>query len=322
MALVDAIWLTEADVVALLNLPESITVLESALRWEAQGGAHAMAKTHVAWDGGNTLHALGATLPQSGFAGTKTWAHTRSGAAPLLVLFDSGSGALRAVIEAFALGQLRTAGISAVATRWLALPDAGEMAMIGTGKQALAQVAAVAAVRRLRRVRVFSPTAEHRVRFAQRVRDEIQLEVSVADGVAAAVESSPIITLATRATTPFLSAAMVDRGSHINAVGAITPERAEVEQSLFPRCSRVVADSVAAAKHLSRELMDAYSTSARWDEVTPLSAVVSTGHGRPANADLTLFKAMGTGLRSRQSPRSRPPHPGAAAPGAAVAMSA
>jgi alanine dehydrogenase len=93
--------------------------------------------------GGNNLHAIGAAYPQEGIAGTKTWAHTSGGACPLLILFSAETGNLLAIIEAFALGQMRTGGISGVATQWLAAPHADVLGLIGTGKQALAQLAAV-----------------------------------------------------------------------------------------------------------------------------------------------------------------------------------
>src|SRR5437870_352759 len=134
------LWITEADVVAAIDMAGAIAALENGLRAEARGTGHNLDKTHVAWKGG-TLHAIGAVFPSEGFAGTKTWAHTEGGASPLLVLFDSGSGALKAVIEAFALGQLRTGAASGVATRWLARSDADELALVGTGKQALSQAA-------------------------------------------------------------------------------------------------------------------------------------------------------------------------------------
>ena len=85
-----------------------------------------MIKTHVEW-GGSTLHAIGAVFPKMGICGTKTWTHTAGGATPLLILFDSDNGSLQAVIEAFALGQMRTAAASGVATRWLARPDADSL---------------------------------------------------------------------------------------------------------------------------------------------------------------------------------------------------
>ena len=69
------------------------------------------------------------------------------------------------MIEAGLLGSLRTSGIAGLATRWMARPDADEMALIGTGHQSLMQVVAVAAVRPLKRLRVFSPTEANRKAF-------------------------------------------------------------------------------------------------------------------------------------------------------------
>src|SRR5207237_9652086 len=118
------------------------------------------------------LKAIGAVFANEQFAGTKTLAHTKGGATPLLILFDSESGALKAIIEAFALGQMRTASASGVATDLLAPKDADDFAIIGTGKQAITQVAAIIAVRPVKRLRVFGPNEERRERFVARVKEE------------------------------------------------------------------------------------------------------------------------------------------------------
>src|SRR5436190_349793 len=81
----DPIWISDAEVVELLDLREAIEALERGLRREAQGDACNMVKTHVAW-GHNNLHAIGAVFPGDKLAGTKTWAHTEGGATPLLIL--------------------------------------------------------------------------------------------------------------------------------------------------------------------------------------------------------------------------------------------
>src|SRR2546429_8590045 len=159
------LWISEAEVVAMMDLGQAIEALEKGLLTEAQGDAVNMTKTHVAWGNGSTLHAIGAVYPKDGFAGTKTWSHTESGATPLLILFDSEDGSLKAIIEAFALGQMRTASASGVATRWLAREDADEFAIIGTGKQAITQVAAIVAVRPIKRIRVFGRNEERRAQF-------------------------------------------------------------------------------------------------------------------------------------------------------------
>src|SRR6266542_3564031 len=93
------LWISEADVVSLMNLGEAINVLERGLLAEARGDAQNMVKTHATWDKGSTLHAIGAVFAKDGFAGTKTWAHTEGGATPLLILFDSDNGSLKALMN-------------------------------------------------------------------------------------------------------------------------------------------------------------------------------------------------------------------------------
>jgi alanine dehydrogenase len=293
----EAVWITEAEVVDLLDLPEAVTALERGLSLEAAGQARNMVKTHLSWAPKHDLHAIGASLEGDGLVGTKTWCHTPGGATPLLLLFHAADGALAAVIEAFALGQMRTSGISAVATDRLAAPDASHLGIAGTGKQALGQVAAVAAVRSIEHVAVYGRDAERRQRFAALVESELDIAASAVGSVAEMVDGASVLTLVTRADAPFLAAGMPVAGTHINAVGAIAPDRIEFEPALLDRCAVVAADSPAQAQRLSRELMDHYGPPGpAWEAVTPLSALVAAAAGRPDGADLTLFKALGAGI--------------------------
>jgi len=291
----EALWISEAEVAALLDMRAAIDAVERGLAAEAAGSAQPMLKTHVQWGTANTLHALGAAWPAAGMVGAKTWAHTSGGATPLLVLFDADSGALRAVIEAFVLGQLRTAAVSGVATRQLAAQTARELAIIGAGKQAMGQVAAVLAVRPLTSVRVFSPTPTRREAFAARLREVFGVPAQAAGSIAEAVAGAPIVTLVTRAREPFLHADMLARGAHVNAIGAITPERVEFSGDIFARCAVVAADSVPAVQRLSCEFRDHYGAG-DWSAVVPLSRLVADPPPRRSELDLTLFKAMGTGV--------------------------
>jgi ornithine cyclodeaminase len=292
------LWLREAEVVELLALDEAIDALESGLRVEGRGGAEGMPKTHVALPGGGGLHALGASDASAGFAGTKTWAHTASGATPLLAIWSSATGALEAVVEAFALGQMRTGAMTGLATRWLARGDADELAQIGTGKQARTQVAAVAAVRRLRRVRVYSPTRAHREAFADELRAEAHgFEVVACDSLERALDGASIATVATRARAPFVFSRALAAGAHLNAIGAITAERAELAQDVLPRCTLIAVDVLAAARELSAELIGYHGRDpAAWSQVRELAQLIANDERRPPGADLTLFKALGSGV--------------------------
>jgi ornithine cyclodeaminase len=290
------LWITEADVVGLMHLPAAIVALEEGLKLEAAGAAQNMAKTHATFGKGDTLHAIGATFEGAGFVGTKTWAHTEGGATPLLILWDAHTGALKAIIEAFALGQMRTGAMSGVATKWMAAPDADDFALIGTGKQAMTQLAAVAAVRPLQRVRVFGRDAEKRGRFAAAALKH-GFPVREATSVAEAVEGATIVTLVTRARSPILNAAMLSRSTHLNAIGAIVPEREEFSQDLFPRVGLVAADDVGTTRKLSKEFRDFYGQSDEaWRTVVPISRLVARGEPRPKDCDISIFKAMGMGI--------------------------
>ena len=213
------------------------------------------------------------------------------------MLFDTGDGRLLAVIEAFALGQLRTGAISGIATHRLARADAAVLGIVGAGRQAMAQVAAVVAARPIREVRVFSLHAESREALARRVQEELGVRAVAADGLEGATASADVVTLVTRATEPFLRDPHLAPGTHVNAVGAITLDRAEFDPALLGRCDVIACDSVSQARALSRELREHFGPDdAAWDPVRSLAELVAGGHTRPEHADLTLFKAMGTGI--------------------------
>jgi alanine dehydrogenase len=288
----DPLWISESEVVALLDLKEAIAALEDALRKEATGDAQNMTKTLLQY-GKSNLHAIGGKLGD--LVGTKTWTHTPGGTCPLLLLWSATDGALVAVIEAFALGNMRTGGISGVAADWMAKPDAKVFGLIGTGKQALAQAATMLAVRPIERLQVYSPRAESRSAFAAKAREELGIEVVECGSAADACRGAHIVTLVTRSAQPFLSAQMLERGTHLNAVGAIAPDREEFAQDVFDRATLVAVDNLPGVQQLSRELMTRYG-SRGWDGVLPLSHLIAAGRRREAHDDVTLFKAMGMGI--------------------------
>lgn len=290
-------WISEHDVVSVLDLGVALEALRAGFAQEGTGTATALDKTLLGYGDHATLHALGAAFPAAGYAGTKVWTHTPGGADPVLVMFDVRNGAVAAVIEAFALGQLRTSGTAALATDLLARPDATVMAVVGTGKQALPQLAAVAQVRALTEVRAYSPTPAHREQFARRAEDELGLACRPAASVEEAVAGADVVTLVTRATEPVLTEAMVEPGVHVNAVGAIDLERRELEPSILGRCAAVVTDSLPQVRALSSELREHHGDDdASWATVRTLGEVVAKGLGTRGPEDVTLFKGMGSGI--------------------------
>jgi ornithine cyclodeaminase len=288
------IWITEQDVVSLVNLDDAIVALE---RMASDPAAFNLPKALGSFDDGSSMHALGSAAPGLGFAGFKTWVHTKRGATAVYALFDSHRGAVRAMIEAGALGQLRTSAMTGLGTRWLAAPGVDDMGLIGTGFQALTQVAAVNAVRPLKRVRVFSPTADKRQAFTELLRRRFDAEIVEAQSAAEAAADAPIVTIVTRAREPFFSAAMLAQGAHLNAVGAILPTHAEFHQDVFDRVGSIAVDDLSNVQKTSREFIERFGSGRGWDSVRPIGDIIRSGKpARPIGGDVSLFKSVGMGL--------------------------
>jgi len=177
----------------------------------------------------------------------------------------------------------------------MARKDAKVMGIAGTGKQALAQVGTMLAVRPIERLQIYSPRPESREEFAKKVREEFGVETATCASMVDACKGAQIVTLVTRAAQPFVSASMLEKGAHLNAVGAIAPDREEFAQDVFDRATRVAVDNLPGVQQLSREFMTRYA-SRGWSEVVPLAKLIASGRKRSDADDLTLFKAMGMGI--------------------------
>ena len=122
-------------------------------------------------------------------------------------LFRAGTGEMAALVEADALGQIRTGAASGVATKYLANSDARSAGIIGTGYQARTQLEAVAAVRRLDRVRAYGRDAERRAKFCREMSARIGVPVEPATSCEEVVRGADIVAAATLATQIVLEGA-------------------------------------------------------------------------------------------------------------------
>src|SRR5213075_39941 len=117
---------------------------------------------------------------------------------------------------------MRTAAVSAAATKLLAARDAKVLAILGSGVQARSHVEALRLVRRFQEIRVWSPTREHAERFAK----EIDAKAMPAED---AVRGADVIVTATNSKTPILHGAWLKPGCHVNAIGACRPDWRELD---------------------------------------------------------------------------------------------
>lgn len=287
-------WITEQQVHERVSILDAIESVTRSITREVDGTARNIPKTMTTWEPASSAHALGAYDEGAGLVAFKTWVNTPAGASALMTLFDATTGTPRAVLEAGALGSLRTAAVSGLATRLMSAPDASELALIGSGRQALGQVAAVCAVRPITRVRVWSRSENSRTGFAATVRENLGIDAVATPTLAEAVDGAPIVTLITRATEPFLPRGLLSPGTHLNAVGAILPGNAEFDPALLADADLTVVDSIANARRSSRELTEYYGED--WARVKTLGDLLTGAVVRPLHPALTIFKGLGMGL--------------------------
>lgn len=294
-----AIWLSEEAVTSLVSLGDTISALEDSVRQLGHGSAFNIPKALGSYSDASSMHSLGSAMVTAGYCGYKNWVNTPNGAKAVFILFDANEGKLLAVMEANCLGKMRTSAITGLGTKWVAPEVASDMALIGSGRQAFAQVAAINLVRPLERIRIWSPTPERRQAFCRSLAEQFDFEVREANTIDEATEGAPIVTTVTRAREPFLRSRMLARGAHLNAVGSILPSSAEINQDVFERVGFIAVDDVPNARKASRELIDYFDKGAGggdWERVRPLGTVVAEGLTPPADCDITLFKAMGMGI--------------------------
>lgn len=294
LPVLDVPFISGDEVGRVLDIGSAIEVLSRAFAEQSSGQAESMPRAHLEL-GDAILHAVGGRVAD--VAGTKTWLYTPAGARPILILFSLADGSIIAMVEAFAFGQMRTAGVAGVATKLLARPDASTLALLGTGRQAFSQARAVATVRKLEQVRCYGRDPERRAALAARLERELGIPVEQFDDADRAVAGADIITTITRSPVPVLRGAAVAAGAHINAMGSVVPTRREIDVDLVDRASRVVVDSLEQAGRDAGELLAA-EAAGRFDltDMTSLAQVAGgDGAGRDAD-EITLFKSLGVGL--------------------------
>jgi ornithine cyclodeaminase len=295
--------LSETDVRHLLSMDDLIQSMESALAEFSLGRTAQPLRTVIDVGPGHAFFGvMPAFMPATGALGTKLVTVFGSNAViglpshlATILLMDSTTGELLAVMDGRYITEARTAAVSAVSVRLLAREDAGVLAILGSGVQARSHLRALSHVRALREVRVWSPSASHRREFADTMHREIAVPIAAASSAEDAVRGADLIVAATAAREPVLKSEWVADGAHIAAVGACRPDERELDTALVAR-ARVFVDSrtgaLAEAGDLLRPIREgAFDGNHIAGELGQLAA--GSVAGRRTADEVTLFKSLG-----------------------------
>ena len=290
------IYLTETDVGRLVTVKDAIATLEALFATWGQPSTSNLPRQRARLAGG-AFNLMGAAYGAKGVHGLKAYAGVK-GAQFHTLLYSSLDGKLKAMIEADLFGQMRTGAASGVATKLLANAHAHTLAVIGTGKQSRAQIAAVCAVRPITRVKVFSRTAEHREAYARSVEKELGVEVLPASSAQACVAEADVVVTITKSAAPVCRAQWLAEGVHVNVAGANSDDRREVDGETVLRAAVKATDHVEQAKVEAGEFRELVATGKlAWSAIRELGEFITgKATGRTSPSDLTLFKSLGIAL--------------------------
>jgi ornithine cyclodeaminase/alanine dehydrogenase-like protein (mu-crystallin family) len=211
-----------------------------------------------------------------------------------VTLFDGATGQPTAILDASAITAIRTAAVSAVATRLLAAEDARRLAILGAGVQAAAHLEAMLAVRPFDRVSIYSRTRERAERLAREAAGRVTVEV--ADDAERAVRDAQVVVTATSSREPVLRHGWLAAGAHVNAMGASAPAFRELDTATLAAAA-LFADSRESLEHEAGEFQLAVREGAiaGLDHVRAELGEVAAGlhPGRTDPDELTVFRSLG-----------------------------
>lgn len=300
--------INEHEVSDLLTMRECISVMEEALTNLARGEGHNPLRSIVRAPGASGFLGL---MPAYGTAGAKSYyalkeiclfpgnpargLDTHLGA----VLLHSGeTGELLAAANASAITAIRTAAVSALATKLLARDNAATLAILGAGVQAKSHLEAIPLVRDIGAIRICS-----RSRAKAEALAATDSRAKVFDNVEDTVRDADIIVTATSSKEPVLRREWVADGVHINAVGSSVANSRELDSATIAAASLFVDRRESTVNESGDYLMALRDGAIREGHIRAEIGEILLGkaRGRASDDEITLFKSLGIAVEDLAS---------------------
>jgi ornithine cyclodeaminase len=295
--------INDREVERLLPMAECIEVMAGALATLGRGDAVLPLRSMV-WlpDRRGLLGLMPAVLGEPACMGLKvvtvmpgnhgTEYDSHQGA---VLLFECERGSLLAVADGSAITAIRTAAVSGLATRLLSRPEAGDLAILGSGVQAATHLEAMKSVRPLRRVRVWSRDPAHARAFAQREALRHGRVVEAVADVAGAVRDADLVCTVTASREPVLRGEWLAPGAHVNAVGASLATARELDAEAVARARLFVDRRESAENEAGDYLIALREGRIGKDHIQGEIGDLLLGRveGRRSAQEITLFKSLG-----------------------------
>lgn len=283
-------FITEKEVMDNFDMSTAISAMKDAFTeyYKGEAGADSRQRT---LSGTSVLNTMPAFMNKYNITGLKTYIGTKSGARFVVLLFDSNSNELIALIEANRLGQVRTGAVTALATSILH-KNCVNFALIGSGYQAETQLEGILTVSDPEEIRVYSKTPAHSKEFADTMSKKFGRDIKFSEELRTVLRDADVISSITSTHEPILTDLSFLENYHLNLAGSNVLHRREASESVIGGADLVVVEHLEQAFRESSEITDFVESGGKPVE---LKTVV----GEPEDYSTrkrTIFKSMGIGL--------------------------
>lgn len=317
-----ALLIQAEDLKGLLSVEEAISAVEQGFREQGERPTFSLPRTRMLHEdrrltihpgGCPSLEVAGVFIHYERFTYTQQAQHYAGAGKRVYVAYHSETAELLAIVigslplfdfdseeDSFAT---ETALTSAVGTKYLARPDAGIMALYGTGRQARRHLITMCAIRPIRKVRVYSRDPNHRRDFCESMRRHTQAELEAVDRPEKAATGADLIVCATGSNVPVLFGDWLGPGAHVTSIvgsnkellaeGLVSKPRREIDDEVVRRSDVMVATLLEQAKQDQQgDFVEPISKGIlQWEKIRELGSLVAGKvQGRTDPAQITLFK--------------------------------
>ncbi|MBO9378848.1 ornithine cyclodeaminase family protein [Sphingomonas histidinilytica] len=212
------------------------------------------------------------------------------------ILYDAATGEQLAIMDGNVITGRRTVATSALAGRMLARPESSKLLVLGAGRIGSLVPYAYRAVLPIDEVAIWSPVPEEARLLVDRLRGD-GIAANVVDDLATAVHEADVVSAATLATEPVIKGKWIKPGTHVDLIGAFTPAMRESDDETVRKAS-IYVDTMEALHEpgdIVQPLRDGVISK---DSIQGSLADLArkTVNARTSDSEITLFKAVGSGL--------------------------
>jgi ornithine cyclodeaminase/alanine dehydrogenase-like protein (mu-crystallin family) len=296
------IYITGEQVMELLDMESCIKLMSETLSALSKGEATQVLRTAMKLQERNILGLMPSAINSKNIAGTKIitiFPENFNKGLPshqgVVIVFETETGSLKALVEGEAITAIRTAAVSAVATDMLSNKNSKVLAILGSGLQARKHLEAIKLVRNIEVVKVWDINMESASRYSKEMSKKFKIPVVVCETSEEAVRDADIICTLTAAREPILFGSHVKKGAHVNAVGACTPNCRELDTELIKNC-KLYSDCIESTVNEAGDYLIPLEEGAinREHIQGELGDVILGKISKRENEeDITVFKALG-----------------------------